>query len=441
MTTLIQHSQSVADQAELYQTKTRAANVMFSKGEVEVVANRKVAACALRVLKDGRLGSSYAGSADQEELLQDAVSAAAFGQAVAFGFAEEQPVNRTPEPDPHTAELTVADLLDLCQDVKTRILRLEPKAVVNMTCRTRAGTRSIETSHGVQISEGSAHAYLGVELPFADRGTDVGAVAEALSSSPLVIEDPWIEQLVEKRAWGAQASVPASGRLPVLLAPGASNLLTMALLVCLDSRAVAAGLSPLADRVEQQILDTKLTLRENPLDEQLAAKRSFDDEGIACRPRTIIDQGVLKGFLADLNSRSMLEQDAAGNAARRTMFSENIEDVPMPCFLGAVLEPGKTSWRRLLNDLDEGILVTRTMGLHSSNLLQGQYAVQALGFHIRNGKPVGYLERTMLSGNVFEDFLNIRSISSEREPTRQEMLSVAGVAPYILLDSAQVTVG
>jgi len=81
------------------------------------------------------------------------------------------------------------------------------------------------------------------------------------------------------------------------------------------------------------------------------------------------------------------------------------------------------------------------MGLHSSNLLQGQYAVQALGFHIRNGRPVGYLERTMLSGNVFQDFLNLRAISSEREPTRQEMLSVAGLAPYILLDSAQVTVG
>ena len=46
----------------------------------------------------------------------------------------------------------------------------------------------------------------------------------------------------------------------------------------------------------------------------------------------------------------------------------------------------------------------------------------------------------MKSGNLFEDFLNIRGISQEREPTIQAPMAVAGLAPYILLDSVQLTV-
>ena len=123
------------------------------------------------------------------------------------------------------------------------------------------------------------------------------------------------------------------------------------------------------------------------------------------------------------------------------MFSEKIEDAPAPSWLGAIIEPGEDSWRDLVCGIDEGLLVTRLAGLHSSNLLQGQYAVKVDGFHIRDGEPVGYLERTMIAGNIFEDFRNVRAVSSERTPTAQAEMEVAGLAPYILLDSAQVTVG
>jgi hypothetical protein len=47
----------------------------------------------------------------------------------------------------------------------------------------------------------------------------------------------------------------------------------------------------------------------------------------------------------------------------------------------------------------------------------------------------------MLAGNVFEDFATLRGISCECEPTARAEMEVAGLALYILLDSAQLTVG
>jgi len=159
------------------------------------------------------------------------------------------------------------------------------------------------------------------------------------------------------------------------------------------------------------------------------------------QPRPIIERGILKGFLTDLRGAANLGQTPTGNALRRTLFTQTIEDAPIPMWLGAVIEPGDRSWRELLGEIEEGILVTRMSGLHSSNLLQGQYAVQVDGFHVRGGKPVGHLTRTMLGGNVFDDFATLRGVSRERERTAAAEMEVAGLAPYILLDAAQVTVG
>jgi PmbA protein len=441
MSELIRQAKGVADQAELFSTRIRTSNVQFSEGELELVAHRDVASCALRVLKKGRLGASYGDSVSQEGLLDRALEASSFGQEVGFGFANAQPDTSSIAANDSIGALTAEDLLDLCSQVVRRIGRAAPDAIVNMICQAKTGNRALQTTEGVRVEEGSSHAALHAEIPFPDRGTDTGAQSRLVSSAPLSIPRDWIEELLETWSWGANPSTPVSGRVPAILSPPASNLLTMVLNACLAGNAVANGVSPLANRIGEQIVSQELTIHEDARNGDFPFTRSFDDEGVACQSRLIIERGVLKGFLTDLSGAGALAQDSAGNAARRTMFSEKIDDAPMAGFLGAIISCGKAPWRDLMSDLEEGILVTQMSGLHSSNLLQGQYAVQALGYHIRNGRPVGYLKRTMMSGNVFEDFMNVRAISEEREPTAQEMLSVAGLAPYIVLDSVQVTVG
>ena len=441
MSKIIQEAKGATDQAELFSTRIRSSHVKFSNGELEFVADRDVSSCALRVLKNARLGTSYGSSASQGSLLERAVEAASFGQEVGFAFTDTQPDTNAESMSRSIEPPTAEDLLDLCRQVTRRIGQAAPDAIVNTLCQARTGTRTLQTTHGVRAEEGFSHTALRAEIPFTDRGTDTGAQSQLVSSTRLSIPDDWIEELLETWSWGATASAPASGRMPVLLSPRASSLLTMVLAACLAGNAVASGVSPLAGKIGEQIVGREITLHENARSREFPFTRSFDDEGVSCQSRAIIEQGVLKGFLTDLSGAAALAQDSAGNAARRTMFSEKIDDAPMAGFLGAIISRGQRPWRDLMADLDEAIFVTQMLGLHSGNLLQGQYAVQALGYHIRNGRAVGHLERTMMSGNVFEDFLNVRAVSKEREPTAQEMLSVAGLAPYIVIDSVQVTVG
>jgi len=438
--TFVDQAKRSVDQAEIYSVHRKVVQVRFREGALSLVAHRDASACALRVIADGRLGASFGESA-QAELLEDAAAAAAYGQQASFSFAPAQEYPSVQGADPMSARLSASDLIDLAVDVRERIRRAAPDAVVNLLCEAESGERSVETTEGAAAMNTFARTTLGIEVPFPTRATDVGATDRLILTGPPEISDAWIADLLEQRSWGAGGSVPASGRLPVLLAPYASHLLTLTLAACLGSESVSKGASPLGEELGEQILSDRLTIREDPTHAGFAFARSFDDEGVAVRPRAVIEQGILRSFLTDLQGASDLGEAPTGNAARRTMFSEKIEDAPAPGWLGAVIEAGEDSWRDLLAGIDEGLLVTRLSGLHSSNLLQGQYAVKVDGFHVRNGKPVGYLERTMIAGNLFKDFQNVRAVSSERELTAQAEMEVPGLSPYILLESAQVTVG
>ena len=101
-----------------------------------------------------------------------------------------------------------------------------------------------------------------------------------------------------------------------------------------------------------------------------------------------------------------------------------------------VVEPGEVSYRDLIADLDKGLLITHGLGFHSGNYPQGQFSVQAVGYHIVNGKVVGRLIKTMISANIYEDFKNVRALSSEHRAGMMGLLG--GITPYILVDAIQV---
>lgn len=163
--------------------------------------------------------------------------------------------------------------------------------------------------------------------------------------------------------------------------------------------------------------------------------RPFDDEGIPCCRRAIVDRGVLNGYFLDQRTAAALGETSTGNAVKRELFDGGTETKPSPWPIRLSVSPGRIPYRNMIAEIEEGLLVYFGMGFHSGNYPQGQFAVQAVGFHIVNGSVVGRLDNTMISTNIYEDFKAIRGVSAERGPA-VGFLDV--VAPYVLVDSMQV---
>jgi PmbA protein len=386
------------------------------------------------VIKDGRIGSAYAVFPDQDGFLDHAITAAEYGDPIAYSFAGPAHYPQLDNYDQAAANLTSADLIELCERIKTKLKRQLPDVALGIGAERHATELSIQTAAGADANAKSTRVGCYFGAPF--KGAGIGVVDFASSVSVPVISDEMLDEFVTWYNWGNQTSTPATGRLPVILTPHAAFLMMMPLLAGVSGEAVWKGTSPLAKRLGEKILSDKLTIHDDPLLEGSVDARAFDDEGTPCAKHTIVENGVLKDFIFDQRVGATMGRPSTGHGFKRTMFGSGNETASNQWFCCPTIDAGDISWKELVKGMKEGLLITNGMGFHSGNYAQGQFAVQAVGFHIKNGAVVGRLDKTMISGNVYEDCQNIGAISRETGPC-SGFLPI-GESPYPLIDSLQV---
>ena len=86
---------------------------------------------------------------------------------------------------------------------------------------------------------------------------------------------------------------PPTGSYPVLFDERISSSLIGHLLSAINGIAIARGASWLRDALGQKVLPAHLSLVEDPHRIRTSGSRPFDAEGLATRPRNIIEDGVL----------------------------------------------------------------------------------------------------------------------------------------------------
>lgn len=430
---LIEQAKTTVDQAELYWKRLQTISVEYENTRLQQITETDLSSVALRVIDDGKMGSTFAVSPDHEGLAAQAKAAAAYGDPATFAFA---PAADYPSVDAFSAEtdaLTSEDLVGLCESVKTGITALRDDLPFFISAETESEELTIETTEGAEAHGKANRVFLGFGAPI--KGAGMSVFKSASSVSPLIRPDELIAEFAEWYGWTEKTSTPATGRLPVIFAPGASFLYLLPLWAGVEGNAIEKKTSPLLDRIGEQIFSEQLSVIDDPLDPVDPGCRPFDDEGVPCRRRAIVEGGVLKGYLLDLRTAAALGKTSTGNAVKRALFGGGTETKPNPWPINLAVEPGDVPYRDMIAGLEEGLLVYYGMGFHSGNYPQGKFAVQAIGYHIKGGKVIGRLDKTMISCDVYEDFKHVRAVSSERG---RPLSFLGGPAPYVLVDSLQV---
>ena len=434
MNPIITKAKNVVDQAELYWNRAHSIAVRYENCRLQQVMEDDVSETSLRVIKEGKIGSAYAVFPDQHGFLDNAIAGAEYGDPVQFSFVGQASYPELADYEEATAQLQSSDLIELCETIKIKLQRQLPDVALGIGANRVKTELVIQTSNKANAEACSTGAGYYFGAPFRGAGTGVFKFESGIA--PPVVNDRLLDEFVEWYNWGAQTSTPSTGRLPVILTPQAAFLMMMPLLAGVSGDAVWKETSPLASRIGERILSEKLTIHDNPLLAGSTDARAFDDEGVPCAKRVIVENGILKDFIFDQRMGTAMDRPSTANGFKRTMFGSGNETAINPWFCCPTIDPGDTAWRDLMKGIKEGLLITGGMGFHSGNYPQGQFAVQAVGFHIVNGSVVGRLDKTMISGNIYADCLMIGAVSSETGPCGGFL--PLGEAPYILIDSLQV---
>jgi PmbA protein len=265
------------------------------------------------------------------------------------------------------------------------------------------------------------------------RGTDMLFVGEWKSGcSPDWDVEKLLERTRRQLEWSRETADAPEGRLPVLFMPRAvGNVLLGPFFSGINGRSVVQGSSPLGGRVGETIFDPRLTIVDAPTTPMKPRSRPWDDEGVPSRDQPLVDRGVLKTILYDLQTAGQGGTETTGSASR------DLGEMPRPSTSYLRIEPGDRNFDELVAEMGEGVIVEEMIGMGQGNVLGGDAGGNILlGYAVHGGEIVGRIKDTMLHCNIYEVLKQVRGIGSEVDELGGRLASPAIVCDGVSISPA-----
>ena len=423
------------EQVEAFVSRSRTTTVRASGGEVESLSSATSAGIGVRVVAGGRQGFASAGSLDPDVL--DEVLAEARDNAE---FAAPDDANGLAEPDgvapapldlvlPGVDRTPTEDKVEMALSLERAVRAGDPRVrgVRVAVYGDRAGEAALATSTGLTAFDAATTCSLSVSaLAGEGTGTQTGYAVEAGRSPDDLDVEATARRAVERATRMLGARQPATRRVPVVLEPSVVAALLGVLGGVLTGDAVLKGRSPFGDRAGE-VVAAGLTLVDDPTDPGSLGAGAYDGEGLACRRTTLLDGGVLRGFLHDSWSARRAGTASTASAVR------GYASTPTPGAVALALRPGPVSFDDLVAAVGDGVLVQEVSGLHSGvNPVSGDVSVGAEGLVIRGGALAEPFREATIASTLQRLLLDVVAVGADFEwrpgGTGAPSLAVADVA-------------
>lgn len=420
-------------QAELYERRVRERRYDAREGRIDSLSLSDTCSLAVRVVRNGRMGFSY-GFGEGPETVRRMVEAAVFCADAsdpdeAYRLPDDaSPAVDLPLYDPACETVSDREKAEFACELERRTLAEDPrmKRVRTASLRETVAEVRLRNSDGREasgresaclatvdaVAEEGPEAQTGYGFGFARRLSDLSLEAIAAEGARRAL-----------RMLGARAL--RTGRVPAILESGAAADLLEVLAPSFLAQNVVKGRSMLSGRIGQAVGAAGVTIRDDPFDPGGSGATAFDGEGCASRTNALVENGVLRRFLADSFWGAKMGTGTTGSCRRA---SPRVPPSVGPSNLR--LSPGGTPPERMRRELGDGVLVTELLGIHTADPVSGDFSVGAAGIRIEGGEEREPVRGFALSGNVLALLSAVVAVGSDFRwfgSTGTPSLAVSGV--------------
>jgi PmbA protein len=156
----------------------------------------------------------------------------------------------------------------------------------------------------------------------------------------------------------------------------------------------------LLDQLGKPVFPDFMHIHEQPLLKKGIASAPYDSEGVATRARDIVSGGVLQGYVLDSYSACRLGLQTTGNAGGVRNLT---------------IDPGQHDLDGLLRIMDNGLLITETIGF-GVNTVTGDYSRGVAGFWVEGGELRYPVDEITVAGNLKDMFMGIVEVGRDFDP-------------------------
>ncbi|HOX06193.1 MAG TPA: TldD/PmbA family protein [Planctomycetota bacterium] len=424
---LLQALAGAPDWTELRWHRRSQVRVTVEKGEVRQAKVDTYQGVGARVLAGGAWGFSSTSTVDPAAIGRAITEAAAIAR---FLSSARQEKARLPQLAPARAEHLAAP----ADPVTAHSLEEKLELVLRTERETRAMSPAVSSAtatYSEYVDEKWIVNSSGVCVHELDHKPEFGVWAVASKDDQksfgarfVGVDGGWSDLLAKARpaeisGYAARLAVdklsapyPDGGVFPVVMDPEIVGLLCHeAIGHTVEADFVLSG-SIAAGKVGQKVAGDLVTLCDSGASELkplAAGSMAFDDEGTPARRAVLIENGVLRGYLHNLETAARFGVEPTGNARAWEYDNE-----PLIRMRNTYLEPGGGKVEELIAGIKDGYYLKGSGGGQADANAEFMFSAGET-YRIRDGKVAGLCRDATLSGQAFEVLKSVDALGDDFE--------------------------
>lgn len=270
----------------------------------------------------------------------------------------------------------------------------------------------IINNKGLDITT-SSHTYKFLVEAVAEKDNESSSFDRSIlvtDKSQINFEEMVIEVL-EKATKQVKKEKLETRKYDIVLDSSVTNSVLSAVKDMISAQSIRKKTSCLAGKINEKIFSEKLTVLEEPQNDNYPGYTTFDKEGTTTSNKTIIENGVLKTYLYDSKEAKLEKIESTGNyygqISTRNMY----------------IKPANNSVEELLNKMKDGIYITDKMGASGSSMNEstGNISIQVFGYIIKDGKIISGFNPAVMSTTIFELLSNVEAVANDLTFIRKDL--------------------
>ena len=404
------------DGGEVFLRDGQSTSIEVRDGAVENAITRGERGIGVRVLRAGHVGFAYTSDLSAGGI-EDCVTAARDIAAVT-------------EPDPDvsiaTRGIESSDLGLYEAGIDERSVEERTKVALAVERAAKAVDQRISGFRKTTYSDGSLATIVattaGVRGSYRETYFSVGTSAVATQGEERqigyhgeakrrfgLVDPAAVGRVAAERAIGKIGAKPfKTQKLPIVLDPFMGMSLLGALIPLFSADAVIKGKSLFAGKAGTAIASDQVTIVDDARTPGALRSAPFDGEGVATTDRTLVEGGILRGYLSSLKTSKKLGVAPTGNARRGSYAS--------PSRIGAAnfhLGAGRTDPDELVRGLDRSLRITSLLNLHTIDPISGEFSLGATGDYLERGERLYPVQGITIAGNLTSLLSSITGVASD----------------------------
>jgi len=406
------------DDGELFLERRRAESLGFDDGRLKTASYDAAEGFGLRSVLGATAGYAHATELSEPALRRAAETARRACRAGGGAMAAPPPGTNARAYgalDP-VGEVALARKIDLLREIDA-YLREADRRVVQVSVSLAASVQEIEIlrPEGGRLSDHRPLNRLNVSVIVEENGRRESGMAGAggrAALGPLIAPGNWramADEALRIALVNLSAEDAPAGQMEVALGAGWPGiLLHEAVGHGLEGDFNRKGSSAFTELMGRRVAAEGVTVVDDGTIPDRRGSLTIDDEGMPTSRTTLIEDGILTGYMQDRQNARLMGMEPTGNGRR-----ESFAHIPMPRMTNTVMLGGDADPESVVADVTDGIYATN-FGGGQVDIANGKFVFSCTeAYRVRNGRVLHPVKGATLIGDGATALRNIRAVGND----------------------------